>query len=164
MHDWFLCFLALVAWRDKLFVGTWVLLTCSTYKRYSYNDLGDGCLSWVSWSSRCSFHSSCNLIFFFFLIYWPICILCRVVIYVYSCQCCCWFQVVGSLNWPLISRYRASIRTQSPKVEMIDALYKPLANGNDDGIIRYMRRKNNFCKTVIPRHVIILIYRLYIDT
>ncbi|XP_015881205.3 protein argonaute 16 [Ziziphus jujuba] len=44
--------------------------------------------------------------------------------------------VVGSLNWPLISRYRASIRTQSPKVEMIDGLYKPLANGNDDGIIR----------------------------
>lgn len=44
--------------------------------------------------------------------------------------------VVGSRCWPLISRYRASVRTQSPKVEMIDALYKPLANGNDDGIIR----------------------------
>ena len=47
------------------------------------------------------------------------------------------FEVVGSRCWPLISRYRASVRTQSPKVEMIDALYKPLANGNDDGIIRY---------------------------
>ncbi|KAJ6873857.1 hypothetical protein NC651_032641 [Populus alba x Populus x berolinensis] len=46
------------------------------------------------------------------------------------------FEVVGSRCWPLISRYRASVRTQSPKVEMIDALYKPLANGNDDGIIR----------------------------
>ncbi|OMP10379.1 Argonaute/Dicer protein, PAZ [Corchorus olitorius] len=44
--------------------------------------------------------------------------------------------VVGSCHWPLISRYRASVRTQSPKVEMIDALYKPLENGNDDGIIR----------------------------
>ncbi|KAG6748707.1 hypothetical protein POTOM_048640 [Populus tomentosa] len=44
--------------------------------------------------------------------------------------------VVGSRCWPLISRYRASVRTQSPKVEMIDALYKPLANGYDDGIIR----------------------------
>ncbi|XP_010657243.1 protein argonaute 16 [Vitis vinifera] len=44
--------------------------------------------------------------------------------------------VVGSRCWPLISRYRASVRTQSPKVEMIDALYKPLANGNDDGMIR----------------------------
>ncbi|XP_022771735.1 protein argonaute 16-like isoform X2 [Durio zibethinus] len=45
--------------------------------------------------------------------------------------------VVGSRCWPLISRYRASVRTQSPKVEMIEALYKPLPNGNnDDGIIR----------------------------
>lgn len=44
--------------------------------------------------------------------------------------------VVGSLYWPLISRYRASVRTQSSKMEMIDALYKPLANGKDDGIIR----------------------------
>ncbi|XP_061342439.1 protein argonaute 16 [Gastrolobium bilobum] len=44
--------------------------------------------------------------------------------------------VVGSRCWPLISRYRASVRTQSSKVEMIDALYKPLDNGNDDGIIR----------------------------
>ncbi|XWS31011.1 hypothetical protein CRYUN_Cryun23aG0040600 [Craigia yunnanensis] len=45
--------------------------------------------------------------------------------------------VVGSRYWPLISRYRASVRTQSPKLEMIDALYKPLPNGNnDDGIIR----------------------------
>ncbi|KAG6572421.1 Protein argonaute 16, partial [Cucurbita argyrosperma subsp. sororia] len=44
--------------------------------------------------------------------------------------------VVGSRAWPLISRYRAAVRTQSPKVEMIDALYKPLEDGNDDGIIR----------------------------
>ncbi|KAJ6829192.1 protein argonaute 16-like [Iris pallida] len=44
--------------------------------------------------------------------------------------------VVGSRCWPRISRYRASVRTQSPKVEMIDCLYKPQANGKDDGIIR----------------------------
>ncbi|KAK9284381.1 hypothetical protein L1049_023552 [Liquidambar formosana] len=44
--------------------------------------------------------------------------------------------VVGSRYWPLISRYRAAVRTQSPKVEMIDSLYKPLANGEDDGIMR----------------------------
>ncbi|CAK8567057.1 unnamed protein product [Lathyrus sativus] len=44
--------------------------------------------------------------------------------------------VVGSRCWPLISRYRASVRSQSPKVEMIDALFKPLDDGNDDGIIR----------------------------
>ncbi|KAF9595656.1 hypothetical protein IFM89_001557 [Coptis chinensis] len=29
-------------------------------------------------------------------------------------------DVVGSRSWPLISRYRASVRTQSPKVEMIE--------------------------------------------
>ncbi|XP_020102433.1 protein argonaute 16-like [Ananas comosus] len=44
--------------------------------------------------------------------------------------------VVGSRQWPLISRYRASVRSQSPKVEMIDSLFKPQANGKDDGIIR----------------------------
>nr|AHC30882.1 argonaute 6 protein [Dimocarpus longan] len=44
--------------------------------------------------------------------------------------------VVGSQCWPLISRYRAAVRTQSSKMEMIDALYKPLADGTDDGIIR----------------------------
>ncbi|XP_015696506.1 protein argonaute 16 [Oryza brachyantha] len=44
--------------------------------------------------------------------------------------------VVGSRCWPLISRYRASVRTQSPKVEMIDSLFKPLGDGKDDGIIR----------------------------
>ncbi|KHN37722.1 Protein argonaute 16 [Glycine soja] len=44
--------------------------------------------------------------------------------------------VVGSRHWPLISRYRASVRMQASKVEMIDALYKPLENGSDDGIIR----------------------------
>lgn len=46
-------------------------------------------------------------------------------------------QVVGSRSWPLISRYRAAVRTQSPKLEMIDALFKPLEGGKDDGIIRY---------------------------
>ncbi|KAF5203307.1 argonaute [Thalictrum thalictroides] len=44
--------------------------------------------------------------------------------------------VVGSRSWPLLSRYRASVRTQSPKVEMIDSLFKLLPNGKDDGIMR----------------------------
>ncbi|KAI5683232.1 hypothetical protein M9H77_04460 [Catharanthus roseus] len=44
--------------------------------------------------------------------------------------------VVGSRSWPLISRYRAAVRSQSPKVEMIESLYKPLANGEDGGIMR----------------------------
>ncbi|KAJ8459913.1 hypothetical protein OPV22_032839 [Ensete ventricosum] len=43
--------------------------------------------------------------------------------------------VVGSRHWPLISRYRASVRIQSPKLEMIDSLYKPGENG-DEGMVR----------------------------
>lgn len=43
--------------------------------------------------------------------------------------------VVSSLGWPLISRYRASVCTQSPRLEMIDSLFKP--EGDDDrGLIR----------------------------
>ncbi|KAH7864442.1 hypothetical protein Vadar_029624 [Vaccinium darrowii] len=45
-------------------------------------------------------------------------------------------SVVGSLSWPLISRYRAAVRAQPPKVEMIESLFKPVANGGDDGIMR----------------------------
>ncbi|KVI02079.1 Argonaute/Dicer protein, PAZ [Cynara cardunculus var. scolymus] len=44
--------------------------------------------------------------------------------------------VVGSHSWPLISRYKASVRTQSSKVEMIEGLFKPQADGTDDGIMR----------------------------
>nr|DAD43168.1 TPA_asm: hypothetical protein HUJ06_001398 [Nelumbo nucifera] len=44
--------------------------------------------------------------------------------------------VVNSRQWPLISRYRASVRTQSPKVEMIDSLFKRVSDTEDSGIIR----------------------------
>ncbi|XP_057522848.1 protein argonaute 16-like isoform X2 [Amaranthus tricolor] len=44
--------------------------------------------------------------------------------------------VVGSLSWPLISKYRAVVRTQSPKTEIIDSLFKPDENGEDSGIMR----------------------------
>ncbi|XP_021776500.1 protein argonaute 4B-like [Chenopodium quinoa] len=44
--------------------------------------------------------------------------------------------VVSSREWPLISRYRASVRTQSPKVEMIDNLFKPVSDTEDEGIMR----------------------------
>lgn len=36
--------------------------------------------------------------------------------------------VVGSKCWPLISRYRAAVRTQSPRLEMIDSLFQPIEN------------------------------------
>ncbi|KAL5700799.1 Protein argonaute 4B [Ranunculus cassubicifolius] len=44
--------------------------------------------------------------------------------------------LVSSRQWPLISRYRASVRTQSPKVEMIDALYKRVSDTVDEGLVR----------------------------
>ena len=44
--------------------------------------------------------------------------------------------MVSSRHWPLISRYRAAVRTQSPKVEMIDSLYKRISETEDDGIMR----------------------------
>ncbi|KAJ0469097.1 putative post-transcriptional gene silencing PAZ-Argonaute family protein [Helianthus annuus] len=44
--------------------------------------------------------------------------------------------VVSSRNWPFISRYRASVRSQSSRVEMIDGLFKPVAPDQDEGMIR----------------------------
>ncbi|KAK8957283.1 Protein argonaute 4A [Platanthera zijinensis] len=35
--------------------------------------------------------------------------------------------VVGSREWPLISKYQAVVRSQSSRVEMIDALFKPVS-------------------------------------
>uniref|UniRef100_A0A8R7VDU1 Protein argonaute 4B n=1 Tax=Triticum urartu TaxID=4572 RepID=A0A8R7VDU1_TRIUA len=42
--------------------------------------------------------------------------------------------VVNSREWPLISKYRATVHTQSPKLEMLSSLFKPW--GKDDGLIR----------------------------
>ncbi|KAL5707869.1 Protein argonaute 16 [Ranunculus cassubicifolius] len=53
--------------------------------------------------------------------------------------------VVGSRCWPSISTYRASVRTQPRTKEMIDALYHPLPNGEDDGIIRELVAE--FCES-----------------
>ncbi|KAL5215474.1 hypothetical protein ABZP36_006875 [Zizania latifolia] len=43
--------------------------------------------------------------------------------------------VVSSRQWPLISKYRASVHTQSPKLEMMSSLFKP-RGAEDDGLIR----------------------------
>ncbi|KAK3134663.1 hypothetical protein QOZ80_5BG0409160 [Eleusine coracana subsp. coracana] len=43
--------------------------------------------------------------------------------------------VVSSRQWPLISKYRASVHTQSPKLEMMSSLFKPRGT-DDDGLIR----------------------------
>ncbi|KAM0841035.1 hypothetical protein ACQ4PT_059275 [Festuca glaucescens] len=43
--------------------------------------------------------------------------------------------VVSSLGWPLISKYRASVRTQAPRMESIDNLFKQVGD-DDQGIIK----------------------------
>ncbi|TVU22592.1 hypothetical protein EJB05_32302, partial [Eragrostis curvula] len=43
--------------------------------------------------------------------------------------------VVSSLEWPFVSKYRASVCTQSPRLEMIDSLFKPQGK-DDNGLIR----------------------------
>ncbi|KAJ1264418.1 hypothetical protein BS78_09G261800 [Paspalum vaginatum] len=43
--------------------------------------------------------------------------------------------VVSSRQWPYISKYRASVHTQSPRLEMMSSLFKPREN-EDDGLIR----------------------------
>lgn len=65
-------------------------------------------------------------------------------------------QEVSSRQWPLISRYRASVRTQSPKMEMIDSLYKKVSDTEDEGLFRellddFYLSSNN----VKPEHIII---------
>ncbi|KAI7754377.1 hypothetical protein M8C21_025609, partial [Ambrosia artemisiifolia] len=44
--------------------------------------------------------------------------------------------VVSSRHWPLISRYRASVRTQSPKLEMVDSLFNKVSDTVDEGIMK----------------------------
>ncbi|OIW13413.1 hypothetical protein TanjilG_19765 [Lupinus angustifolius] len=44
--------------------------------------------------------------------------------------------VVSSRQWPLISKYRACVRTQSAKAEMIDNLFKKVSEKEDEGIMR----------------------------
>ncbi|MFS8009293.1 putative post-transcriptional gene silencing PAZ-Argonaute family [Helianthus anomalus] len=64
--------------------------------------------------------------------------------------------VVSSRKWPLISRYRASVRAQSSRVEMIDALFKPVSPKKDEGMIRELLV--DFYQSthkLKPKHVII---------
>ncbi|CAN0900264.1 Protein argonaute 16 [Linum grandiflorum] len=64
--------------------------------------------------------------------------------------------VVGSLDWPDITRYSGAVRTQSPKVEMIDSLYKPLPDGTDDGIMRQLFLSfHQSTEGRIPRQIVI---------
>ncbi|XP_020224237.1 protein argonaute 4B [Cajanus cajan] len=65
--------------------------------------------------------------------------------------------VASSRCWPQITRYRATVRTQSSKVEMIQSLFKPVDNTQDKGIIREVLEE--FTATANgrrkPEHIII---------
>ncbi|CAH8383280.1 unnamed protein product [Eruca vesicaria subsp. sativa] len=68
--------------------------------------------------------------------------------------------VVGSREWPLISKYRACVRTQSRKVEMIDNLFKPVTNEKgklvDEGIFwELLREFYSSSGSRKPEHIII---------
>ncbi|KFK28673.1 hypothetical protein AALP_AA7G031700 [Arabis alpina] len=63
--------------------------------------------------------------------------------------------VVSSREWPLISKYRACVRTQSPKVEMIDNLFKRLSDVEDEGIMRELLLDFQSSSSVKPNHIII---------
>ncbi|KAD7478368.1 hypothetical protein E3N88_01504 [Mikania micrantha] len=64
--------------------------------------------------------------------------------------------VVSSRKWPLISCYRASVRSQSARVEMIDGLFKPISPQKDEGMIRELLE--DFYQSTAkqkPEHIII---------
>ncbi|KAK4746876.1 hypothetical protein SAY87_025913 [Trapa incisa] len=65
--------------------------------------------------------------------------------------------VVGSTHWPCLSRYRASVRNQSPRTEMIASLFMPSPENKDNGIIRELLQ--DFCSNTGKRPEQIIIFR-----
>ncbi|KAK1389078.1 hypothetical protein POM88_017256 [Heracleum sosnowskyi] len=64
--------------------------------------------------------------------------------------------VVGSHTWPLISRYRAAVRTQSSKANMIESLFKPSPNGvDDDGIMRELLNEFEITNGRNPSQIVV---------
>ncbi|KAL8246612.1 hypothetical protein R6Q59_007828 [Mikania micrantha] len=64
--------------------------------------------------------------------------------------------VVSSRNWPFVSRYRASVRSQSSRAEMIDGLFKPVAPNKDEGMIRELVEDFYQCTPKLkPNNIII---------
>ncbi|KAL8542091.1 hypothetical protein ACS0TY_003087 [Phlomoides rotata] len=63
--------------------------------------------------------------------------------------------VVSSRQWPLISQYRAAVRSQSPRSEMIDCLFKPISGTVDQGIFRELLDDFHESSHKKPEHIII---------
>ena len=71
--------------------------------------------------------------------------------------------MVSSRKWPSISNYRAAVRTQSPKLEMIDSLFQPQPNSEDTGIIRLVIFHVLLVKTMV-RATLFLFLKLSLST
>ncbi|WJX30546.1 hypothetical protein P8452_19072 [Trifolium repens] len=63
--------------------------------------------------------------------------------------------VVSSRYWPQISRYKAVVRAQSSKVEMISSLFKPVSDTKDDGIISELLKDFRATSGMKPKQIII---------
>ncbi|KAK2385915.1 protein argonaute [Trifolium repens] len=63
--------------------------------------------------------------------------------------------VVSSRYWPQISRYKAVVRAQSSKVEMIASLFKPVSDTKDDGIISELLKDLRATSGMKPKQIII---------
>ncbi|MCI02563.1 protein argonaute 4a-like, partial [Trifolium medium] len=63
--------------------------------------------------------------------------------------------VVSSRYWPQISRYKAVVRTQPSKVEMIASLFKPVSDTKDDGIISEVLKDFRATSGMKPKQIII---------
>ncbi|CAK8568369.1 unnamed protein product [Lathyrus sativus] len=63
--------------------------------------------------------------------------------------------VVSSRYWPQISRYKAAVRTQPSKVEIIQSLFKPVSDTKDDGIISELLKDFYATSGTRPQQIII---------
>lgn len=91
----------------------------------------DGCLSWLTWKSRCSIRcSGSKILLLIYTLLTSLGLRLTLILWIWD------HQVVSSRQWPLISRYRAAVCTQSPKLEMIDSLHKKVSDTEDEGLFR----------------------------
>lgn len=110
-------FVSFLGWRKIFHAGNLEDLICPHDKRCSDIDFGDGCVSWISWSIR--FPINCWGNFSMILMFSCLITLFNTIDALNYAT----FQVAGSQHWPEISSYRASVRAQYSRLEMIDALY-----------------------------------------
>ncbi|XP_054817018.1 protein argonaute 4A-like [Prosopis cineraria] len=63
--------------------------------------------------------------------------------------------VVSSRYWPQVSRYRASVRAQTPKLEIIANLFNPVSDTEDHGIFKELLDDFINSSGMRPEHIVI---------